>query len=212
LSGTADETGHDSLRSFGSNHSAEREAVEEHISSDPYLRPAFTVGNKCRRALWALSWHLLFRFTPAPLFWWRSALLRIFGARIGPRNFIYPSARIWAPWLLETEAVVTIGRGAEIYNPAGLLMKHHSIVSQNAYLCGATHDYDDPEFTFRSKRIVLGAYSWICARAIVLPGVTVGEGSVLGAGSVTAHCLEPWGVYAGNPARRVKPRRPHGLL
>jgi putative colanic acid biosynthesis acetyltransferase WcaF len=176
------------------------------------VRPAFAFKNRLRRAFWALTWLLLFRFTPPPWFWWRSALLRLFGARIGARNFIYPSARIWAPWLLETEAVVTIGRGAEIYNPGGVVLKQHAIVSQGAYICGASHDYNDPEFPFFSKRIVLEAYSWICARAIVLPGVVVGEGAVLGAGSVTARSLEPWWVYAGNPAKRTKPRNRPQLL
>src|SRR5262245_5914913 len=180
--------------------------------ADPYLRPAFSIGNRLRRAFWAFSWLLLFRFTPVPCFWWRSMLLRVFGATIGPKNFIYPSARIFAPWLMKTEAVVTIGRGAEIYNPGGVILAHHSIVSQNAYLCGASHDYDAPEFPFQSKPIVLGPYSWIGARAIVLPGVTMGEGSVLGAGAVTARSLDSWWVYAGNPARRIKPRRNPGLL
>jgi putative colanic acid biosynthesis acetyltransferase WcaF len=112
--------------------------------------------------------------------------------------------------LLETEAVVTIGREAEIYNPGRAILKHHSIVSQNAFLCGASHDYNRPEFPFFSKPIILEPYSWVCARAIVLPGVTLGEGSVLGAGSVTARSLESWWVFAGNPARRANPRTHSG--
>lgn len=181
--------------------------LSDHSEVDPYLRPAFAFWNRVRRAFWAASWFILFRFTPPPFFWWRSMVLRVFGAKIGPNNFIYPSARIWAPWHLETEEVVTIGRGTEIYNPGGAVFKHHSIISQNAYVCGASHDYNDPGFSFQSKRIVLEPYAWVCARAIVLPGVTMGEGSVLGAGSVTARSLEPWWVYAGNPARRTKARK-----
>ena len=178
----------------------------ENGHDDPYLRPAFTFRNKVRRAFWTISWFVLFLPSPVPLFGWRSFLLRRFGARIGSRNFIYPSARIWAPWLLETEAVVTIGRGAEVYNPGGVVLRQHSIISQEAYLCGASHNYNDPNFPFQSKRIVLEPYSWVCARAIVLPGVTIGEGAVLGAGSVTARSLVPWWVYAGNPAKQIKPR------
>src|SRR5579862_2271609 len=124
--------------------------LSDHRKADPYLRPAFAFRNRVRRALWAVCWFILFRFTPPPLFWWRSMVLRAFGARIGPNNFIYPSARIWAPWLLETEEVVTIGRETEIYNPGGAIFKHHSIISQNAYVCGASHDYNDPGFSFQS--------------------------------------------------------------
>jgi putative colanic acid biosynthesis acetyltransferase WcaF len=52
----------------------------------------------------------------------------------------------------------------------------------------------------------LGAYSWICARASVSPGVNVGEGAVLGLGSVATRDLDPWTVYSGAPAIGVKTR------
>ena len=56
------------------------------------------------------------------------------------------------------------------------------------------------------KPIVLEPYAWVCARAIVLPGVTIGRGAVLGAGAVTGKNLESLGVYAGKPALRVGTR------
>jgi putative colanic acid biosynthesis acetyltransferase WcaF len=80
------------------------------------------------------------------------------------------------------------------------------IVSQQAYLCGATHDYRDPAFPMIWAPITIGRYAWICARATVQSGVTVGEGAVLGLGSVTARDLEPWTVYAGVPAQKIKAR------
>jgi putative colanic acid biosynthesis acetyltransferase WcaF len=133
-------------------------------------------------------------------------LLRLFGAKLGAINFVYPSARIWAPWLLQTGDLVTIGRGAEIYNPGGAYLGHRTIVSQDAYFCGATHDYQSPDFTYITKPIRTEPQVWICARAIVLPGVQCKEGSVLGAGSVATRNLEAWTVYAGNPAVAVRQR------
>jgi putative colanic acid biosynthesis acetyltransferase WcaF len=53
----------------------------------------------------------------------------------------------------------------------------------------------------------LGAYSWICARASVGPGVHVGAGAILGLGSVASRDLEPWAVYSGAPAMKVKERQ-----
>jgi len=47
----------------------------------------------------------------------------------------------------------------------------------------------------------------VAARAIVAPGVSVGEGAVLGLGSVATRDLKPWTVYAGMPAQKVKERR-----
>jgi putative colanic acid biosynthesis acetyltransferase WcaF len=147
-----------------------------------------------------------FRLTPPPFHNLRCALLRLFGAKLGKMNFVYPSARIWAPWLLETEDLVTIGRGAEIYNPGGVFLGHRTIISQDAYLCGATHDYQTRDFTFISKKIRTESNVWICARAIVLPGVLCRTGSVLGAGALTSKNLEAWTVYGGNPAVVVRQR------
>jgi putative colanic acid biosynthesis acetyltransferase WcaF len=184
---------------FLSSHSPDR--------TDPFLRPAFDVRSKVKRFVWIAIWRLFFRTSPTLFHNYRAWLLRCFGARIGAKNFIYPTSQIWAPWLLSTDDVVTIGPNVEIYNPANIHLGHHTIVSQDAFLCGATHDYESADFTYIAKRIVTEPYTWICARSIVLPGVTCGQGSVLGAGSVTSKDLEPWTVYAGNPALKVKLRQ-----
>ena len=175
-------------------------------SDDPLLRPVYSFRDRAKRMIWIFTWMFLFRPTPPPLHHWRCFLLRLFGAKLGSINFVYPSAKIWAPWLLETGNQVTIGRGAEIYNPGGIYLGHRTIVSQDAYLCGATHDYQTPDFTYKPKPIRTEPQVWICARAIVLPGVTCKAGSVLGAGSVATRNLEEWTVYAGNPAVVVRQR------
>lgn len=174
--------------------------------TDAYKRPVFSKVNKLNRLIWKLVWLIFCRYSPVPFHFWRIFILRLFGAEIGANNFIYPSCKIWAPWLLKTEQVATIGPGVEVYNPGGLEIGHHAIVSQDAYLCGATHDYDVADYTFVSKKIVLHPYSWVAARAIVLPGVILEEGSILGAGSITSKNLKPWCIYAGNPAVFIKNR------
>ncbi|RXH56005.1 hypothetical protein GRAN_2862 [Granulicella sibirica] len=102
---------------------------------------------------------------------------------------------------------MTAADGAEIYNPAPMRLGSHFILSQDGFLCGATHDYDDPAFPLLAYAMEFGAYGWVCARASVAPGVSMGEGAVLGLGSVATHTLEPWTVYAGSPAVRIKNRR-----
>ena len=173
---------------------------------DPYLRPSFSLRNRMGRLAWSIIWTLFFRPSPRPFHTWRAFLLRGFGAKLGPNCHFYPRSRVWAPWNLECADGVTLGDEAEIYNPSLVTMGSHAIVSQQAYICGATHDYNDPAFPLISFPMSLGAYSWVCARASVSPGVNVGEGAILGLGSVATRDLEPWTVYAGVPAQRVKER------
>jgi len=182
------------------------EAISADTAEDPYLRPAFSTATKIRRAVWNLCWLLLYRFSPRPLHAWRAMLLRGFGATMGPNCHFYPGSKVWAPWNLVCEDQVTAGDGVEIYNPAPMHFGSHAIMSQEAYLCGATHDFNDPGFPLLAYSMTFGAYCWVCARASVGPGVNVGEGAVLGLASVATRDLEPWGVYAGSPAVKVKER------
>ncbi len=175
--------------------------------ADPYFRPAFAAQDRARRLAWNVCRALLYQTSPRPIHAWRAFLLRRFGAKLGPGCRFYPAAKVWAPWNLVCADAVTVADGAEIYNPAPMRFGSHAIVSQGAFLCGATHDYDDPRFPLLGYAIDVGAYAWICARAMVAPGVSVGEGAVLGMGSVATRDLEPWGVYAGVPAVKVKERK-----
>ena len=186
-------------------NAAERIPVE--TAADPYLRPAFAASDRARRLVWNVCHAMLYRPSPRPMHAWRAFLLRCFGATLGPGCTFYPASKVWAPWNLECADCVVAADGAEIYNPAPMRFGSHAIVSQDAYLCGATHDYDDPRFPLLAYRMDFGAYAWVCARACVSPGVNMGEGSVLALGSVATRDLEPWGVYAGIPAVKVKQRK-----
>ena len=175
---------------------------------DPYLRANTSLRDRYARALWRLVYVIAFRPSPRPLHAWRVWLLRLFGAELGANCHIYPGAEVWAPWNLRCEDVVAIADGAIIYNPSPVSIGSHAVVSQQAYLCGASHDYRHPSFPMVVAPIRIGRRAWICARATVQMGVTVGEGTVLALGAVAPRDLAPWTVYAGVPARPVG-KRPH---
>jgi len=183
------------------------EQLPGEAAGDPYLRPSFSRRQRMVRLIWTICWIFLYRPTPRPFHFWRALLLRCFGARLGPGCRFYPASKVWAPWNLECEDLVVVGDGAEVYNQAPIHLCSHVIVSQGAYLCASTHDFNDPGFPLLAYPMEVGAYAWICARASVGPRVDVGEGAVLGLGSVATRDLEPWGVYAGVPAVKVKERK-----
>jgi putative colanic acid biosynthesis acetyltransferase WcaF len=183
------------------------EHIAAETAADPYFRPAFAASDRRRRLVWNVCRALLYRPSPRPFHAWRAFLLRRFGATLGAGCHFYPGSKVWAPWNLVCADAVTAADGAEIYNPAPMRFGSHAILSQDAFVCGATHDYDDPRFPLLAYAMNFGAYSWVCARASVAPGVSMGEGAVLGLGSVATRDLEAWGVYAGVPAVKVKERK-----
>jgi len=186
------------------------EHLPAETAADPYLRPAFSLETRLRRLAWNICWMLLYRTSPRPFHAWRSFLLRLFGATMGPNCHFYPASKVWALWNLVCAESVAAADGAEIYNPAPVTFGSHAILSQDSYVCGATHDYDDPAFPLLAYTMSFGAYSWVCARASVTPGVNVADGAVLGLGSIATRNLEAWTVYAGVPAVKVKQRQHPG--
>ena len=80
-------------------------------------------------------------------------------------------------------------------------------VAMGVMLFTSNHELGD-EFrrwsTYRTAPIEVGAGSWLGARALVLPGVTIGESCIVAAGAVVTKDLEPNGLYAGVPAKRIR--------
>ena len=132
------------------------------------------------RILWALATPL-FRLSPRPLFGWRRALLRLFGARVGRHVHVYPSARIYLPWNLTLGDAASIGEWALIYNLGPITIGDRATISHRAHLCAGTHDYRDPTLPLLRLPIEIGPQAWVCADAFVGPTVRVGEGAIVGA-------------------------------
>lgn len=167
----------------------------------------FSLGHRLERLVWGLVWGLLGTWTPAPLHGWRRFLVQLFGGRIAATARIYGGVRIWMPRNLVMDDHACLGPGVDCYCMDQITLGAHALVSQRAFLCGGTHDVDDPDFPLLTRPIIIGAHAWVAAEAMVGPGVNLGEGAVLGGGAVTFRDLEPWTVYGGNPAAPLRSRR-----
>lgn len=133
-------------------------------------------------------------------------LLRQFGAQIGRGVRIKPGVRVKFPWRLTVGDFVWIGESVWLDNVAPITIHSHVCLSQGVYLCTGNHDWSQPHFDLKPGAIAIETGSWIAAKAIVGPGVTVGQGAVLTLGSVAVRSLEPMTIHTGNPAQPVKPR------
>jgi putative colanic acid biosynthesis acetyltransferase WcaF len=94
----------------------------------------------------------------------------------------------------------------DCYSVDAVVLGDFATVSQQAMLCTATHDYNDPEFKLVTKPIAIGPRAWIGARAFIGPGIVVREGAVVGATAAVFRDVDAWTVVGGNPARLLKTR------
>ncbi|MCC6422987.1 MAG: putative colanic acid biosynthesis acetyltransferase [Phycisphaerales bacterium] len=136
----------------------------------------------------------------------RGFILKLFGAKGSTRIWVSENVWIEMPWMLTIGDFVAIGPRVHLYNLGGIEIGHHVVISQDAYLCGGTHDYTSLAYPLIRKKITVGNYVWIAAGAFIAPGVTIGDGAVIGARAVVTRDVEPWTVVAGNPARVIKRR------
>ena len=174
-------------------------------------QPDNTAYHKGRSLFWQLPWYLaglpLLRAYCLPVSAIKADLLRLFGARIGKAPYIKPGVKVKFPWHLTIGDYCWIGEDAWIDNLAPVTIGSHVCISQGAYLCTGNHDWTTPNMRLFTRPITLRDGCWVGAKCVVCPGVTLGEGAVLAAGSVAATDIPPFQVWAGNPARFVKLRQ-----
>jgi putative colanic acid biosynthesis acetyltransferase WcaF len=158
------------------------------------------------RCLWYFIYSTLFRFSPRFFYCWRRMLLRTFGAKIGKNVRIYPSVSVLIPWKLSVSDNSVIGPNVICNTMGGISIGKNVVISQYSHLCSSSHDYTSSAFKQTFALIRVGDYSWICADAFILQGITIGTGAVVGARSVVVRDVEDWTIVAGNPAKYIKNR------
>lgn len=165
-----------------------------------------SLRNKIARILWRTVWIFLFRPSPRQFHGWRRLLLRLFGARLGRRTYVYPSAQIWAPWNLRMGDDSCISHFVDCYCVTTVTLGMRATVSQYSFLCTASHDFNSYALPIVAAPIIIGDHAWVTADVFIGPGVTVHEGAVIGARSTVTKDVEPWSITVGSPARRIGDR------
>ena len=90
---------------------------------------------------------------------------------------------LW-PWKVTIGDDCWIGEDAWFIALEDIVIGHDVCVSQGAVLCTGSHHHDSPTFEFDNGPIRIGDSAWIAAQALVLRGVTVGEGALVGARAI----------------------------
>ncbi len=103
-----------------------------------------------------------------------------------------------------------LGDRAHAYSLDEIEIGAGAVVAQEVYLCTGTHDFESATLPLVTKKICINARAFIGARAFVLPGVTIGADSIIGACSVVTSDTAPATINAGNPCRLVRVRMKDG--
>ena len=174
------------------------------------LPPGFRGRSAVVVQLWWLVQASLFAWSPQFAYGWRRALLRFFGAQVGPGVLLRPSVRITYPWKVVIKEHTWIGDDVVLYSLGDIHIGRHAVVSQGSYVCAADHDYHEADFPIRARPVRIDDQVWVGTRVFVGPGVHIGQAAVVGACSTVFANLPPAMVCLGSPCRPVKPRQMAG--
>lgn len=147
----------------------------------------FSSKKKLKWILKAWSWAFINRIFFSTIFCTntlRRLLLRSWGAKIGTNLVIRNGVRIYFPWKLIIGDNCWIGEDAWFINHEEIKIGSNVCISQRAIICSGSHDYRSASLKYAHKPIEIKDGAWICLDSKVLPGVTIGEGSVISAGEI----------------------------
>jgi putative colanic acid biosynthesis acetyltransferase WcaF len=165
---------------------------------------SFSLKMRICLGVWIPTQHLLLKspFFPAIL---RPAILRIFGSSIGRRVIIRRGVKIHFPWNLEIGDDCWIGEEVWFINHEKITIYSNVCISQRSMICSGGHDYRSASLKYAHKPVVIKDGAWVCLDAKVLPGVTIGECSVVSAGEILRKSLPDYSILVGGQVRQINP-------
>ena len=162
------------------------------------------VFRKIRYALWLLVSNIFFLTNIPYPSKFKVLILKSFGCRIGDKVVIKPWVKIKFPWMLTVGNSVWFGESVWIDNISYVIIGNNVCISQESLLITGNHNYSSEKFELISKPIIIEDNVWLGEFVSVLPGVTIGKGTIVGANSVVSKSLPSYVIAVGSPAKPIK--------
>lgn len=132
---------------------------------------------------------------------------RLAGMKIGTGSTLHTGTRFYNPANITIGKDTIIGEGAVLDGRATIRIGDHVDFATEVMVYNAQHDIQNPTFAAVTSPVVIKDYVFIGPRAIILPGVTIHEGAVVGAGAVVTKDVEAFSVVGGVPAKVIGERK-----
>jgi putative colanic acid biosynthesis acetyltransferase WcaF len=180
--------------------------LKNKINLNNYNNSWYKPGNKLKCICWYFLNILILKNTLFPFSKIKVIILKCFGANIGKGVIIKPGVNIKYPWLLQIGNHVWIGENVWIDNLAQVTIEDHVCISQGAMILCGNHNYKKTTFDLMVNEIILEEGVWIGAKSVVCSGVRCKTHAILCISSIANIDLEPYTVYQGNPAKKIRNR------
>lgn len=177
---------------------------------NPIQTNTIPLSKKLINTFWISINKTIFRFTPKYFSIFRKyrvLLLKLFGAKIDWNVSINPTAIIEYPWNLSIKNKSSIGAKCWIYALDYINIDEYSCIGDDVKLLTGSHDVDSYSFNLITKPINIGKGCWIATSSTILPGIHLGDYTVVAANSVVTKTTLEYDIVGGNPAIFLKKRK-----
>ncbi|MDZ7587584.1 MAG: acyltransferase [Patescibacteria group bacterium] len=149
--------------------------------------------------LWCLG------FIPSHCF--RRSLFKLAGVKIGKKSYFHIGARFYQPKNITIGTGTIIGDHATLDGRDKLIIGNHVDIASGVMIYNSEHDLNSPGFDPKNEPVTIKDYCFIGPRAIILPGVTVNQGAIVGAGAVVTKDVPEMTIVGGVPAKEIGKRQ-----
>lgn len=133
----------------------------------------------------------------------RISWLKFLGAKIAKHVHLYEGFHIRKPNGIQIESGVSIGPKVLLDGRRGLIIERNAVIAYDAIIWTLNHDYNDIDFKVKGGPVVIGKYSWVCSRAIILPNIKIGNYAVVASGAIVTKDVPDYAIVGGVPAKII---------
>lgn len=132
----------------------------------------------------------------------------VFCMKISSKTVISGNCEIRSPWNIELKKCIIAG-GCVLDGRAGILIEDNVVLGMFVHIWTEEHDLQSHDFAVNEKhrgKVVIDKHAWICSDSTLLPGVYIGEGTVVATKAVITKTCEAFKIYAGIPGKVIGER------
>jgi acetyltransferase-like isoleucine patch superfamily enzyme len=133
----------------------------------------------------------------------RNHTLKFFGMTIGEGSSIHMGCRIYFPWNIKIGEHSVVNPFCILDGRTGLIIGNNVSISERSVVLSLEHDPQSPNFAPQGGITKIGDYAWLGMNTTILPGVTIGVGSVIAAGAVVTKDVNDYEIVGGVPAKKI---------
>lgn len=173
------------------------------------------IGKRIKSYFLDFTLMLLHVTTYIPLHSVRNFIWQLAGIKLGCCSTLHTGVRVFDPHNIKIGEGTIIGYACFIDGRDKVEIGDHTDIASEVMIYSQEHDINAEDFAARSEKVKIGNYVFIGPRAIIMPGITIGDGAVVAAGAIVTKDVVPYTIVGGVPAKEIGQRKlknPHYKL